>query len=44
LTGQMTIFHAIATGKLQIEGSIIKVIEQFLLLDKFNFWFNIVTP
>ena len=44
LTGQMTIFHAIATGKVQVEGNRLKVIEQFVLLDRFEFWFDIVTP
>ncbi len=31
-------------GNLKIEGSKLKVDELFLLMDKFDFWFNIVTP
>ena len=29
---------------LKIEGNKLKVDELFLLMDKFDFWFNIVTP
>ena len=31
-------------GNLKIDGSKLKVDELFLLMDKFDFWFNIVTP
>lgn len=31
-------------GNLKIEGSKLKVEELFLLMDQFDFWFNIVTP
>ena len=31
-------------GNLKIEGSKLKVYELFLLMDKFDFWFDIVTP
>ena len=44
LLGEVTIEEYIENGGVHVEGSRVKVIEFFLLLDKFEFWFNIVTP
>jgi len=42
--GQTTSKEAIKAGKIKLTGDKQKINEFFELLDKFNFWFNIVTP
>lgn len=42
--GQTTALKAIASGKMKIGGEKRKFIELMELQDKFDFWFNIVTP
>jgi alkyl sulfatase BDS1-like metallo-beta-lactamase superfamily hydrolase len=42
--GQITPEQAIATGDLKVEGRRESFVEFVGLLDKFPFWFNIVTP
>ncbi|MCF5766916.1 alkyl/aryl-sulfatase [Aeromonas veronii] len=42
--GQGTMEQKIANGEIKIEGDQQKFSDFISLLDKFNFWFNIVTP
>jgi len=42
--GQGTMEQKIASGEIKIEGDQQKFSDFISLLDKFNFWFNIVTP
>lgn len=44
LTGQANIQQQIGSGETTIHGKIEALGELFSLMDKFNFWFNIVTP
>jgi alkyl sulfatase BDS1-like metallo-beta-lactamase superfamily hydrolase len=42
--GQTTLDDAVAAGEIKIEGRK-EAVDEFLgMLDRFNFWFNIVTP
>lgn len=42
--GQLSVKQAYKDGKIKIEGNPKEMIELFTLFDKFNMWFNIVTP
>jgi alkyl sulfatase BDS1-like metallo-beta-lactamase superfamily hydrolase len=42
--GQITVKQAYKDGKIKLEGNKEELIELFSLFDKFNLWFNIVTP
>jgi alkyl sulfatase BDS1-like metallo-beta-lactamase superfamily hydrolase len=42
--GEMTPEQAISSGKMKIEGNRQAFVDFVGLLDKFPFWFNIVTP
>jgi alkyl sulfatase BDS1-like metallo-beta-lactamase superfamily hydrolase len=42
--GEATVDQTVASGELKIEGRREKLDEFFSLLDRFDFWFNIVTP
>jgi alkyl sulfatase BDS1-like metallo-beta-lactamase superfamily hydrolase len=42
--GGTTLEKEITAGKVKIDGDAKKVNELVALLDKFEFWFNIVTP
>ncbi|MEM1244544.1 MAG: alkyl sulfatase dimerization domain-containing protein, partial [Pseudomonadota bacterium] len=44
LLKKITLQQAIASGAIKISGNAMKFIQLFSLLDKFDFWFNIVTP
>lgn len=43
-TGKISALKAIASGKMKIGGKKAKFLELMALQDKFEFWFNIVTP
>ena len=43
-TGQTTFLARILMGQISCEGSITKLSELMSLLDKFDLWFNVVTP
>ena len=42
--GQLTVKQAVADGKITIDGDKTQLEQLFKLFDKFNLWFNIVTP
>ncbi|MFN7096081.1 MAG: alkyl/aryl-sulfatase [Gammaproteobacteria bacterium] len=44
ILGQLTVKQAYKDGKIKLEGNPKDLIELFSLFDKFNLWFNIVTP
>lgn len=44
ILGKINLMKAKEKGDLKIDGNSSKVTEFFSFLDKFNFWFNIVTP
>jgi alkyl sulfatase BDS1-like metallo-beta-lactamase superfamily hydrolase len=44
ILGRQTFDQAKADGSVTVQGDPEKVNQFFSLLDKFNFWFNIITP